>query len=168
VPPLFVSTSLETTVDGATASENRQTEAAADTIVSPHKETSMATVRMEIAVRGVPDGVWQAVRDFGAVHTKVAPGFLTELRMDKGDRVVTFFNGLVARERLVTVDDQACRLVYAVVEGRPQHYNAAVEVRPDADGSRIVWTIDVLPDDLAPAIQGMMGKAAEAMAKALA
>ena len=90
----------------------------------------MATVRREIAVSGSPDGVWQAVRDFGAVHTRVAPGFLTELRMDKGDRIVTFFNGLVARERLVTVDDQACRLVYAVVEGRPQHYNAAVEVQP--------------------------------------
>ncbi|MBV8188815.1 MAG: SRPBCC family protein [Alphaproteobacteria bacterium] len=127
----------------------------------------MATVRKEISIGTAPARVWQAVRDFGAVHTKVAPGFLTDLRMDKGDRVVTFFNGLVARERLVTVDDEGCRLVYAVVEGRPQHYNAAVEVRPEGGGSRIVWTIDILPDDLAPAIEAMMGEAAKAMAKTL-
>ncbi|WP_395711855.1 hypothetical protein [Reyranella sp.] len=43
----------------------------------------------------------------------VAPGFLTDLRMDKGDRVLTIFNGMLARERLVTLDDDTCRLVYA-------------------------------------------------------
>jgi hypothetical protein len=128
----------------------------------------MATVRKDIAVNGAPQGVWQAVRDFGAVHIRVAPGFLTDLRMDEGDRIVTFFNGLVARERLVTVDDKACRLVYAIVEGRPQHYNASVEVLPDGDASRIVWTIDVLPDELAPAVESMMGEAAKAMTKTLA
>jgi hypothetical protein len=112
--------------------------------------------------------VWQKLRDFGQVHAKVAPGFLTDLRMDKGDRVITFFNGLVARERLVTRDDDTCRLVYAVVEGRASHYNAAVQVFPEGDGSRVVWTIDLLPDELAPAIGGMMDEAAKSMRKALA
>jgi hypothetical protein len=128
----------------------------------------MATVRKDIAISAAPAGVWQAVRDFGAVHTKVAPGFLTDLKMDQGDRIVTFFNGVVARERLVTVDDEACRLVYAIVEGRPQHYNASVEVLPEGSASRIVWTIDVLPDELAPAVESMMGEAAKVMAKTLA
>jgi len=82
----------------------------------------MATLRKEIPVAAGATPVWQALRDFGQVHTKVAPGFLTDLRMDKGDRIVTFFNGLVARERLVTADDEACRLVYAVIEGRASHY----------------------------------------------
>jgi hypothetical protein len=127
----------------------------------------MATVKKEIAVSAAPAGVWQAVRDFGAVHTKLAPGFLTDLKMDKGDRIVTFFNGLVARERLVTVDDKACRLVYAIVEGRPQHYNASVEVQADGNTSRIVWTIDLLPDELAPMIESMMGEAAKVMTKTL-
>jgi hypothetical protein len=161
------------TVNAATVSENRQTEFAAATIVSPDKEAAhgrrhMATIRREIAVESAPTAVWQAVRDFGAVHTRVAPGFLTELRMDKGDRILTFFNGLVARERLVTIDDEACRLVYAVVDGRPEHYNASVEVLPDGKASRIVWTIDILPDELAPAIASMMGEAAKVMSKTLA
>lgn len=125
----------------------------------------MATLRRQIALTAGASTVWSAIRDFGAVHTRVAPGFLTKLEMDNGDRIVTFFNGLVARERLVTIDDEDCRLVYAVVEGRPSHYNAAVQVFPEGDGSRVVWTIDILPNELAPAIGGMMDHAAGFMKK---
>jgi len=128
----------------------------------------MATLRKEIPVANAAIPVWHAIRDFGQVHTKVAPGFLTGLKMDNGDRIVTFFNGVVARERLVTADDEARRLVYAVVEGRPSHYNASVEVLPEGDGSRIVWTIDLLPNELAPAIEGMMDQALGTMKKTLA
>src|SRR5215831_5546070 len=112
----------------------------------------MATLRKQIGLEAGATNVWSAIRDFGQVHTRVAPGFLTKLEMDGGDRIVTFFNGLVARERLITLDDEECRLVYSVVEGRPSHYNAAVQVFPEGDGSRVIWTIDVLPDELAPAI----------------
>ena len=128
----------------------------------------MATLRREIAVAAGATPVWQKLRDFGAVHTKVAPGFLTDLRMDKGDRVLTFFNGMVARERLVTLDDEACRLVYAVVEGQASHYNASVQVFPDGDGSRVVWTVDLLPNELASAIGGLMDEAVKVMKKTLA
>jgi carbon monoxide dehydrogenase subunit G len=128
----------------------------------------MATLRKQITLDAGAAKVWSAIRDFGQVHTRVAPGFLTKLEMDSGDRVLTFFNGLVARERLVTLDDQECRLVYAVVEGRPSHYNAAVQVFPEGDGrSRLVWTIDILPDELAPTVGGMMEHALPAMKKAL-
>jgi hypothetical protein len=127
----------------------------------------MATLRKEIPVAAAATPVWSALRDFGAVHTRVAPGFFTRLEMDGGDRLVTFFNGLVARERLVTTDDENCRLVYAVVEGRASHYNAAVQVFPEGDGSRIVWTIDLLPNELAPTIGAMMDQAAASMKKTL-
>ena len=131
----------------------------------------MATLRRQIALNTNAGAVWSAIRDFGAVHTRVAPGFLTKLEIDPksngGDRIVTFFNGLVARERLITVDDEDCRLVYAVVEGRPSHYNAAVQVFPEGDGSRVVWTIDLLPNDLAPVVGDMMDHAAGFMKKTL-
>ena len=129
----------------------------------------MATPKREIPLARGAAPVWQALRDFGEVHTKVAPGFLTDLKMDSnGDRIVTFFNGLVARERLVTRDEDNCRLVYAIVEGRPSHYNAAVQVIPEGDSSRIVWTIDLLPDELAPAVGAMMDEAAKVMKTTLA
>ena len=112
--------------------------------------------------------VWAAVRDFGQVHTKVAPGFLTKLELDKGDRVITFFNGMVARERLVTIDDEAMRLVYAVIDGRPTHYNGSVEVVADGDDKcRLIWTIDLLPNELGPMVAGMMDHAAPFMKKTL-
>ena len=128
----------------------------------------MATLSKQIALDTGAANAWSAIRDFGEVHTRVAPGFLTKLEMDKGDRVLTFFNGMVARERLVTVDDEDCRLVYSVVEGRPSHYSAAVQVFPEGDGrSRVVWTIDLLPNDLAPTVGGMMEHALPFMKKAL-
>ncbi|WIM14138.1 SRPBCC family protein [Enhydrobacter sp.] len=128
----------------------------------------MATLHKQIALEAPATTVWAALRDFEAVHRRVAPGFLTDLRIEDGDRIVTFFNGLVARERLVTVDDEHCRLVYAVVDGRPSHYNAAVQIFPEGDGrSRLVWTIDLLPDELAPAIGGMMDHATGFMKKTL-
>lgn len=98
----------------------------------------------------------------------MAPGFLTGLEMDKGDRIVTFFNGMTARERLVSADDAAKRLVYCIPAGRFSHYNASVEVQPDGDdASRVIWTIDLMPDDLAGAVGGMMDAAAKPMKKTL-
>jgi hypothetical protein len=128
----------------------------------------MATNRREVTLDIPADKAWAALRDFGQVHTRVAPGFLTALKMDKGDRIVTFFNGLVARERLVTVDDADKRLVYTIVEGGASHYSAAVQVvGEDAGRCRVVWTIDLLPNDLAPAVAGMMDHAAGFMKKTL-
>ena len=128
----------------------------------------MSTNHRELSLNAPADKVWDAVRDFGQVHRRVAPGFLTRLEMDKGDRVLTFFNGLVARERLVTLDNDAKRLVYTVVEGQASHYNGAVQVLPEgADKCRLVWTIDLLPDDLGAAVGGMMDAAAGPMKKTL-
>ena len=128
----------------------------------------MATNRREVSLNVPAAAVWDAIRDFGQVHTRVAPGFLVKGELDGGDRVLTFFNGMVARERLVTCDDAHRRLVYAVVDGRPAHYNAAVEVLPDgASTCRLVWTIDLLPDELGPIVGGMMDHALPLMEKTL-
>jgi hypothetical protein len=128
----------------------------------------MATNRREFPLDSAADKVWAAVRDFSQVHTRVAPGFLTALEMDGGDRIVTFFNGMVARERLVTLDDAGKRLVYSIPEGRFAHYSAAVQVLPDGtEKCRLIWTIDLLPDELGPAVAGMMEHATPFMKKAL-
>ena len=74
----------------------------------------MATIRKEALINASPETVWAAVRDVGAVHERLAPGFVVDTRLEPGARVVTFANGLVAREMIVDVDDQARRLVWAV------------------------------------------------------
>ena len=128
----------------------------------------MATIQRDLPLDVPADKVWAALRDFGQVHTKVAPGFLTGLEMKEGDRIVTFFNGHVARERLVTLDDRAMRLVYSIPEGRASHYSAAVQVFADgAARSLLVWTIDFLSDELAPGLAAMVDHALPFMKKAL-
>ena len=132
----------------------------------------MATIRREIPLSAAAADVWDAVRDFGHVHTRLAPGFVVACALNADAshgmaRQVTFFNGLQAREYLVTCDDAARRLVYGASGGRTTHYNAAVEVQADGTGARIVWTIDLLPDSLAEAIGAMVERAAAAMRSAL-
>jgi Polyketide cyclase / dehydrase and lipid transport len=129
----------------------------------------MATVRSEIHVTASPDTAWDAVRDFAAPHRRLYPGVLTDSTLDGDTRTVTFANGLVVHERLVTVDDDARRLVYTSVRGRLTHHNGALEVfHDDGGGSRVVWTIDLLPDEMADAVRGLVALGVDAMRRALA
>jgi len=126
----------------------------------------MASIHKDIAIDAHPDEVWAAVRDFGAVH-RLAPGFVLEARLDGDARIVTFANGMVAREVLVDCDDTR-RLVYAVIGERVTHYNASVQVLADGEtGSRLIWIVDLLPHAMAPYIGGQMDEAALAMQQAL-
>ena len=128
----------------------------------------MATVHSEIVIDRPRDEVWDALRDVGALHTRLVPGFVTDCRLEPGARVVTFANGLVARELIVAIDDDAKRLAWAVVEGRPTHHNASAQVFAEGAGaSRVVWIADFLPDALAPALGGMIEQGLTAMKKAL-
>ncbi|HZQ02054.1 MAG TPA: SRPBCC family protein [Reyranella sp.] len=128
----------------------------------------MATNRREVQLDAPAAQVWDAVRDFSRVHVRVAPGFLIKNEMDQGDRVLTFYNGVVARERLVTSDDERMRLAYTAVGGRTTHHNGVIEILPDgAAKCRLVWTIDLLPNELAAAIGGMMDYAMPLIGKTL-
>ena len=121
----------------------------------------MATIIQEIMIDASPDDVWAAVRDFGNVHTRLVPGFVTDCRLEGDVRTVTFFNGLVAKEPLIGIDEGARRLAYTATGGRASHYNASVQVFAEGkDRTRFVWTIDLLPNELAPAIGGMAEKGA--------
>ncbi|HVY37472.1 MAG TPA: SRPBCC family protein [Polyangia bacterium] len=127
----------------------------------------MATLRKELRLGSAPERVWDAVRDVGALHTRLVPGFVLDTRMEGDVRVVTFANGLVAREPIVTLDDAGRRLVWSAVGGRTTHYNAAVEVTADGAGTRLVWTIDLLPNEMAGPVGAMQDQAIAAMKRAL-
>ena len=128
----------------------------------------MASLHREIAIDAGTDAVWDAVADFGAVHRRLAPGFVTDARIEDDSRIVTFANGTTARELLVDCDPERRRLVYAVVSDRVRHYSAAVQVIGDGDGRcRLLWTVDLLPNAIAPYIAGQMDLAVVAMRTAL-
>jgi hypothetical protein len=127
----------------------------------------MASIHKDIPLDAHPDDVWSAVRDFGAVHQRLVPGFVLDSKLDGDARIVTFSNGTVARELLVDCDDARRRLVYAVVSERIKQHSASVQVFADGDArSRLVWIVDVLPNEIAPYIHAQMDQAALAMQKA--
>jgi Polyketide cyclase / dehydrase and lipid transport len=128
----------------------------------------MATVRKEFRSARSADEVWTKLRRFDAVH-ELAPGFVTATKMEpSGARVVTFANGMEIREWLVSSDDGARRLVYAILDHpKYQHYSACAQVFEDGQGSRFEWTVDFLPDAMAGMQDASMTAGAAAMAKAL-
>jgi carbon monoxide dehydrogenase subunit G len=92
---------------------------------------------------------------------------VTDTKLEAGARVVTFANGLVAREPIVSIDDQLRRLVWGASGGRTTHYNAALEVLAEGTGSRVIWTIDLLPDEMAGPIGAMQEQGLAALARAM-
>jgi carbon monoxide dehydrogenase subunit G len=121
------------------------------------EEVVMATIRKEVQIDASPQHVWDALRDIGALHTRLAPGFVVDTRMDDNARIVTFGNGMVAREDIVSVDDAARRVAWAIVGQQFHHFNGAAQVLDDDGGARFVWVTDVLPDELAANVDAMMG-----------
>lgn len=128
----------------------------------------MASIHKDILIDADPAEVWDALRDFGALHTRLVPGFVTDTKLDGDARIVTFANGAVAREVLVDCNDAKRRLVYAIRSERVTQHSASAQVFADEGGrSRLVWIVDVLPHEVAPYMDAQMELGAAAMQKAL-
>ena len=127
----------------------------------------MATIRKEIEIHASPQRVWEALSDVGALHTRLAAGFVAETRMEGNERIVTFANGMVAREEIVAVDDAARRVVWAIVGQQLHHNNGAAQQFDHPKCTRLVWTTDLLPDELAPNVDAMMTAGIAAIKKTI-
>jgi hypothetical protein len=128
----------------------------------------VATIRKEIVVKGTAEQVWDVMRDIGALHTRLVPGFVVDTKLEPGARVVTFANGRVVRERIVTIDDDARRLVWTATGDRLEHHNAFAQVLEETHShARVIWIADLLPDSVASAIDQMMEHGMTAMQAAL-
>ena len=128
----------------------------------------MASIHKDIPIDASADRVWDAVRDFGALHTRLVPGFVLDTRLDGESRIVTFANGTVARELLVDCDDARRRLVYAAVSERVRQHSASVQVVPDGEARcRMIWVTDVLPHEIAAYVSAQMDLGTAAMQTAL-
>jgi carbon monoxide dehydrogenase subunit G len=128
----------------------------------------MASIRKEISTAAGPDDVWDALRDVGALHTRLVPGFVTDTRREPGARVVTFDNGRVVRELIVTIDDNERRVVWSVVGTSMTHHNGSTQVFSDANGlTKVVWIADLLPDEAAGTVGAMMEQGMAVMKQTL-
>ena len=128
----------------------------------------MGTIRSELKTAAKASDVWSAVRDIGALHTRLVPGFVVDTKLEPGARVVTFVNGVTLREPIVSLDDDVRRLVWTHEGGRARHYNGALEVSELPDGlTSVVWTADFLPDDIHAYLSQAIDAGMAAMQRAL-
>jgi uncharacterized protein YndB with AHSA1/START domain len=129
--------------------------------------SAMATISKEVEIHAPPEQVWDALRDVGALHSRLAAGFVVDTRMEGNARVVAFANGMVVREEIVAVDDAARRVAWAIVGQQFHHYNGAAQVFDHANGTCFVWTTDLLPDELVPNVDAMMTAGIAAIKKTI-
>jgi uncharacterized protein YndB with AHSA1/START domain len=128
----------------------------------------MASIRREVIVERKPEEVWDALRDVGAIHTRLARGFVTDVRLEDGARIVTFGNGMVVRELILDVSDDQRRVAWAVKDGPLEHYSASAQVFADGPArTRVVWIADLLPHSEAPRIAGMIEQGLQAIKQTL-
>jgi carbon monoxide dehydrogenase subunit G len=128
----------------------------------------MASIRKEISIAVPPEQLWDAMRDLGALHTRLVAGFVVDCRLEGESRTVTFANGMVATELIVDLNDADRRVAWSAAGGRLTHHNASAQVFDDADGnSRVVWIADLLPHEMATAIAGMIEQGLAAMKQTL-
>src|SRR6187399_2883993 len=108
----------------------------------------MASLRREISTHARPDDVWGALRDVGALHTRLVPGFVVDTKLEPGERIVTFGNGMVVREPIIDVNDEMRRVAWSAIGGGLTHYNASAQVIVNSDHqTSIVWIADLLPNE---------------------
>ena len=128
----------------------------------------MASIRKEISTKASLADVWAALRDVGALHTRLVPGFVVDTRLEFDIRIVTFGSGMVVREQIVTVDEDERRVVWSAIDKPFTHHNASAQARANArGGTTVVWIADLLPDEAATTIASMMEQGATIMKQTL-
>jgi len=117
----------------------------------------MASIYRKFEVSASAEFAWQAIRDVGAVHERLAKGFVVQTTLDGDVRTVTFANGFVVQERIVAIDDEHKRLVYSAINGRASHHNAYFQVSSKTpDVAHITWVTDLLPEEMKAPIEQMV------------
>ena len=126
----------------------------------------MASIRREVLLGAPIEQVWDALRDVGALHTRLVPGFVTDTKLEPGARIVTFGNGMVVKELLVDIDEQQRRVSWAAVGTQLTHHNASFQLFKEGEQTRGVWVADLLPHEAAPNITTMIEQGLAAMKRA--
>lgn len=125
-------------------------------------------VKTDTKITASPDVVWDAVRDVYNVDTRLVPGMVTKVERQGDVRKVTFANGYVVTERIISIDDHARRVTYAAFGGRATHHLATMQVFADGPArSRVVWRTEFAPAELRPFIEQNMEQGAAVMKRHL-
>jgi len=136
--------------------------------IVPPSTNSMPTIHKEIEIAKSKDFVWDAIRDVGNIHKRLVPGFVVDCKLEGDSRTVTFANGMVVREIIVSVDDKTCRHAWSARGAPLTHHNASLQVFAEGpEKCRVVWIADLMPNEVVGSVEGMVQQGLEAMKRAL-
>jgi hypothetical protein len=126
----------------------------------------MATLRHHAHIDRSPDDVWKVVSDAGAI-SRWFPGIDTSTA--EGNVRRCSMGGSELSEEIVTSDDELRRFQYRITDGpMPLEFHlGTVDVLPDGDGSLVVYSTDVLPDDVKPVFDPAISDAVEGLKRFL-
>jgi carbon monoxide dehydrogenase subunit G len=127
----------------------------------------MASIHKHITINKPAEQVWDAMRDVGALHTRLVVGFVIDCKLDGNVREVTFANGMKAKETIIDVDDERRRVAWSAAGGPLTHYHASAQVFPEGRSCEVRWIADLLPNEMAPNISGMIEQGLQAMKRTL-
>jgi uncharacterized membrane protein len=121
----------------------------------------MATGQAAIDINGSADNVWAVVGDFGGIAGWM-PG-MESCRVEGENRILETM-GMTITERLVSKDDAARALTYAIVDGAPvESHEAVITVTPSGTTSRVTWDVEAVPDDMGNLMVTIYQQALEAL-----
>jgi hypothetical protein len=126
----------------------------------------MATVRKSVMIERPASHVWDAVSDAGQLHIRVVPGMVTNTTLeDDGEvRIVTFGNGMILKEYMISNDAEAMRLAWSAQSDQWTHHNASLQIFAAGDGEcEAVWTADVLPHSVGAVMEQFLTAGLDAM-----
>jgi len=114
----------------------------------------MAKVIKEVHIEANPDTVWKVVGNIGAVAAW-SP-MLSTATVHDNMRICTLGEnspapGSTLKEEILARHEERRRYDYTVSEAPfpIESHHASFQVEPDGTGSKVVWTTDVTPDELA-------------------
>jgi uncharacterized membrane protein len=119
----------------------------------------MATDRRTVHIDASADAVWALVRDAGAV-----PAWFPSIKccsVTGTKRTCVLQSGSKVVEEIVVMDDRMRRLQYRILSGIAveSHLGTIDVVEDAAAGCTVVYTTEVMPDGLAPALGGSVERA---------
>lgn len=119
----------------------------------------MATIVKEIPLSVSAEAAWERVSDVGNIASLIS--FIGTSELDGNTRVCTLQDGAQLNEKIVSVDTSLRRVVYTITDApMPMDFHAAsMEVKNDGAASKLVWTVDVLPNETMEHLEPMVDQA---------
>jgi hypothetical protein len=93
---------------------------------------------------------------------------VTDAVFTDGERTLTFANGVVSKEQVISVLEDKRRLASVSGAGITRHYHAVWQVFPRGEHpSRVLWVVDVLSDALFDTVNDMVDLGSSAIKRTL-